>query len=529
VSHPVIVIGSGLTGIAATWALLRRGLDVVMMDGGLQATPEAVALGEELAAVPAWQWTDETRGRLTSSTEATLSGVTSKKWLGSDFASALSGQLPQKLSHARFYASEARCGLGNIWGCGMLPMLASDMDDWPISLADLEPHYREVLQFVPLGAYHDALEKSLPLYCEPKPVPINSQGKRLLARMEKRRGKLEEAGITFGAARLAGDFSGHQGNGCQLCGMCMYGCPYGVLYSGQATLSRLLEHERFRYIPGYLARSVEQRDAEVRVHGVDPQGTRREPVAGSRVIVCAGVPATAYIMLNTLRRYRQPVRIKTCEHCYIPMLSCFSAGAIEHEAQSTTCQAFWLLRDKEVHPRGIHFSLYGYNSFYLDALKNTLGKLYPAVALPAAFLIRRLFFAFCYLHSDASPELHAELRDDTAATLHISGLSSQVAPDIFRRVRKRLMKISPITGLLPLPFYSGTKLPGEDNHLGGAFPMSKSPGAMECDILGRFHGLERVHVADASCFPSITATTITLSAMANAHRIACHAAELERT
>ena len=50
--------------------------------------------------------------------------------------------------------------------------------------------------------------------------------------------------------------------------------------------------------------------------------------------------------------------------------------------------------------------------------------------------------------------------------------------------------------------------------------MKKAPGALETDALGRLSGLQRVHLVDASVLPSIPATTITLSVMANAHRIA---------
>ena len=63
-------------------------------------------------------------------------------------------------------------------------------------------------------------------------------------------------------------------------------------------------------------------------------------------------------------------------------------------------------------------------------------------------------------------------------------------------------------------------VPGDGNHSGGTFPMRKSPGDMETDSLGRPTGFRHVHVIDASVFPSLAATTITLTAMANAHRIA---------
>jgi choline dehydrogenase-like flavoprotein len=55
--------------------------------------------------------------------------------------------------------------------------------------------------------------------------------------------------------------------------------------------------------------------------------------------------------------------------------------------------------------------------------------------------------------------------------------------------------------------------------------MRSKPGPFETDILGRPHGMSRVHVVDASVFPTLPATTITLSVMANAHRIGAAAAD----
>jgi choline dehydrogenase-like flavoprotein len=49
--------------------------------------------------------------------------------------------------------------------------------------------------------------------------------------------------------------------------------------------------------------------------------------------------------------------------------------------------------------------------------------------------------------------------------------------------------------------------------------MRRNPRAFEVDLLGRPNGFSRLHLVDASVFPSLPATTITLSVMANAHRI----------
>ena len=62
--------------------------------------------------------------------------------------------------------------------------------------------------------------------------------------------------------------------------------------------------------------------------------------------------------------------------------------------------------------------------------------------------------------------------------------------------------------------------PGRGFHSGGTLPMSASPGPFQTDSLGRPYGFELVHIVDSSVFPTINASTITLTAMANAHRIA---------
>jgi choline dehydrogenase-like flavoprotein len=50
-------------------------------------------------------------------------------------------------------------------------------------------------------------------------------------------------------------------------------------------------------------------------------------------------------------------------------------------------------------------------------------------------------------------------------------------------------------------------------------------GELETDGLGRPREWRRIHLIDASVFPSVAATTFTLTVMANAHRIASAVAE----
>jgi len=57
--------------------------------------------------------------------------------------------------------------------------------------------------------------------------------------------------------------------------------------------------------------------------------------------------------------------------------------------------------------------------------------------------------------------------------------------------------------------------------------MQRERSAHTSDVEGRPFGFDRVHLVDASCLPSIPATTITLPVMANAYRVATLAASRE--
>jgi len=63
--------------------------------------------------------------------------------------------------------------------------------------------------------------------------------------------------------------------------------------------------------------------------------------------------------------------------------------------------------------------------------------------------------------------------------------------------------------------------PGTGYHCGGSFPhRHKKVSTFETDLLGRPFDWENIYVIDGSVLPSIPATTIAFTIMANALRIA---------
>ena len=129
-----------------------------------------------------------------------------------------------------------------------------------------------------------------------------------------------------------------------------------------------------------------------------------------------------------------------------------------------------------------------------------------------------------YLHSDLSAGIDLTLRRDDARTLTMSVSPNPKTRPALSALVSRLWAERRSFRAVPLAPALRVGAPGRGFHTGGTFPMRERPQQFETDVWGRVDGLSRVHVVDASVFPSLPATTITLSVMANAHRIGAVAA-----
>jgi choline dehydrogenase-like flavoprotein len=134
----------------------------------------------------------------------------------------------------------------------------------------------------------------------------------------------------------------------------------------------------------------------------------------------------------------------------------------------------------------------------------------------------RLLVLQCFLHSDDSSRLTLCLRRDAQGRPKLDVKEASVPAAWWSSIKAGLKLTANALSLGGLPVVPAMQFaePGRSYHSGGTFPMRKSPGPLETDLLGQFPALPGVHFIDASIFPSIPATTITLTVMANAHRIA---------
>ncbi len=529
----IVVIGSGPAAISATMALVHQGHHVTILDVGtrLEADQQAAVNRMSVQEPASWSGVDleSVIGKRPTTHETNHSKLSYGSPYSIDTRRAAIDVRWKK--NAGFNHSLARGGLSNIWGASLLPYRQADIADWPISLEDLAPHYRAVMDFVPGTGIQDDLEEILPIYSNQKsPLEPSNQGQALLKDLEKKRAALRRSGVYFGRSRLAiratGDASHRE---CAKCTLCLSGCPYGLIYSSAQTLETLIRNGDVTYLDNHLVEKFEQVGNEVIVTGRHLAKDIPFSYQASRLFVGAGVLPTAKIVLHSLEIFDQPISLLDSQYFIYPLLRFAMTSGVETEDMHTSSQAFLEMDDQSVSAHMVHLQIYGYSSFLHHELKQTF------LGLPLRFsgfrrhFLGRLLIAQGFIHSKESGSIALTLKkaSDGKVFLDARIQKSNKALATTLRVGWKLLKQA--LNLRAIPLLPGLQFPkpGSGYHSGGTFPMGKHPQTLGTDFIGRLPMMDRVHLVDASVLPSIPATSITFSVMANAHRIASIAGQLD--
>jgi len=502
-----IVIGSGPSGIAVAKALLARGRSVVMLDGGRVLETSRAQLLERMASTSPDLWSKQDRISWTEPQYHTPPGQVRR--FGSDFAMEPRGTTlsPSDTSFG-LRSSRAAGGLSNLWGSAILPYRSADLAGWPITASDLAPHYSALAEFLPLAGAQDALGQLF----EDAPranqsdLAASPQGEVLLQKFRSAERSLRSLGISAGKARQA------VASGCRQCGMCLHGCPWGLIWSARSIIPKLQAFPAFSYRAGSVVTRFEETNEAINLTLADGS-----TLTGSRLFIAAGVLETARILLAS-QPARDGVTLRDSHHGFLPTLHRWSAPRRPgRPPYHTLPQAFVELDDPAISPYLIHSQLYTWNEFFERDLIASYGKKLPGSAPIWRVLARRLIVAQIFLHSDHSAKV--DLRLEANGHLTASIVENPTTETVLRSAAKQLGAGLRTAGLTPLMFALRSNPVGSSFHAGATVPMSKAPSATQSDIFGRPDGLSRVHLVDASVLPAIPATTITLSVMANAHRI----------
>lgn len=501
-----VVIGSGPAGVSVATALLARGRKVLMIDGGKRLEADRATARDRLSANEPARWSAADRTGWQAPQFATPPGQVRR--FGSDFAMEPSadtfadGSAPFLLR-----ASRAEGGLSNLWGSALLPYRETDMAGWPIGADDLAPHYRAISVVLPMAGRVDDLQRLFPVpeMAGRAALPPSAQAERLLDRLAQAQNSLAAAGITAGQARQA------VATGCRLCGQCLHGCPWRLIWSATTEIDRLRQNANFSYRPGAIVHALQDR-----ADGIDLRLLSGEVLAADRAFLGAGVLESARILLAS--NIVSGLSLRDSAHGFLPFLHRWSAPRRPDRGLFHTLpQIFAELDAPTISPFSIHAQIYSWNEFFEHDLVQTYARRLPGSVPFFRALARRLIVAQIFLHSDQSARADLTLAADGRLMVRLrDNPATRPAFDAAARAYGRGLVAAGLTALMPARRLNPA---GSSFHAGATLPMAGTPGLGQSDTLGRPHGLAHLHLVDASCLPAIPATTITLSVMANAHRI----------
>lgn len=550
----VAVIGSGPSGVAAASVLRHRGIAVTLLDGGRRPGPDSAALAEglrtrldaglrptgpQMRALRDPVKTGGTLrdfGRLLTGRPMDPRGIR-KRVLGSDHAFAGADEVLPLEGHwlARTLAVG---GLSTAWGAACYPLRPDETAAWPLPPGALDPWYGEAARLLgrrwsvddlatvypmPEGT---AREAELPLP-EAMQDPVFSA---LTAHWDAHRATLRAEGLRGGAARLAvmpPRPSGEDGaaTACRRCGLCLFGCPWGAIWSADHALSALaagLDH-RTGWRVTRLEETADGTAEAVWLACVRPDGTAARLGPFDAVVLAAGALGSLRLVADSLPADRKPITAGLVENDMLVMPFALSPAVRDDTGRPPAfalAQGVLALDPTPDSPYPAHLQLYRPTERLLGPLGRLLGSLPPALAGVAARQARRIVIGSLYLHGAASRALSVTVTPDR---MTVQGDRTNTGIAAEADALDRLTRAAHGTGLTPLRRLAQRLPPGFSCHLGGTLPMTATPPddrRPSCTPQGRIRGLRRVYIADMASFPTMSAQNPTFTAMANAMRIA---------
>ena len=517
----VLIIGSGPAAAGAALALLDDPtVSITIVDVGITLEDENAAARDRLASTDESSWGAEDLETIQHQPVTVGDGrLPQKRTYGSDYPFRDLGQ--QQGLHGPTGAtppivSAAYGGFSNVWGAQTMPFSRPTFDSWPVSLDDLRPHYAVALTEMNVSGQEDALSRLFPHIVPPAPLPpVSKRTSAVLSAYTEHQSSIESLGITVGHARVA-----LQSSACTRCGLCMTGCPTQLIYSASQTIDRLLATGRVTYRSATMAVRLAEDEQGPLVVVKDVASGDLETLRADRIFVGCGGMGTTQLVLGSIGPATQSLELLESVQFLLPAVSLRPADDLRRERNFTLNQFNMVYDDS-----GTGLDLVQVH-FYPNS--PAMEREFPDLLQGRAFAglrgaaLRRLSVGLGYLPSWASPTITIHSRTTGSSSLPELTIEREnpKMPPMLRRFITAMVKASPSLDLWPVVPMVSVSAATKSYHFGGTFPLSATSGGYRTDRLGRLEQWRHIHLIDGSVFPSIPATTFTLTVMANAHRIA---------
>lgn len=523
-NDPVVIAGSGPSGVHFAQTVLEAGREVVLVDVGRQG-PAAELPGSSLNGLKE-TLSDPVRYFLGNGYESLILPGADGEYYGfppnKSHVFETHRRFSYRLNGFSPLVSFAAGGLAEAWTGGSYPFNDQELADFPFSYKDLEPYYTEAARRIGVTGEHDDLAAFLPFHGELQPpLRLDEHSAQLLGKYQGRREKLNrEMGFFMGRSRsavLSRPLNGRMP--CDYSGRCLWGCPSQSLYTPSVTLRECQRHPGFRYLKGLYADHFRfTAGGKIRsLVAYAEDGSENEIPAG-KLVLAAGALSSARIFLESIRRDSgQRVRLKGLMDNRQVLMPFLNFGMLGRAFNDRTFQYHQLAIGMPA-PAG-----------YVHGLVTTLktALIHPVVQnLPfdlgmAASVFRNIHAALGLVNINFADFR----RDGNYVELDGDNLSICYQPDPAEPARiaaaeKKFRSFLLACGCAAPKSMSHMRPMGASVHYAGMIPMAPRPEPLCCSPSCQSSDFDNLLFADGITFPALPAKNLTFTLMANAIRVA---------
>lgn len=557
-AEPIVIVGSGASGVHFARTLLQKGYHVRMIDvgrsgaepelpdttfSGLKSTlddPARFFLGESFQDLVfrndsdgynmRWPWSNRSQRTQPPDQSDALHGF------GQHLANVFEPMPGYGMDSDGFapVMSFARGGLAEAWAAGAFAFNESELQSFPFSFNELRPHYDAVAQSIGVSGESDDLDEFTPFHDHLQPsLELNEHAACLLDRYRTRRAVIRNRlNCVVGRSRVATltqDLNGRRA--CNNLGRCMTGCPRASIYSPRFTLEVCQTFPNFEYIPGWLVNHFRVSQAnEVESIVARKVGADEETeIPVGTLILAAGTLSTGRIMLESIRQNTGAIKkLHGLMDTRMLLVPFFTPSMLCKSPQ---------LDHYQYHHLAIALNVPGFSEVAHGQITTMTGTAVHAAAQGLGFDLKTALYFFRHMRSALGVVMVAlgdTRREENFLTLaaksraNDSRLVARYVPDPFegQKIRKTVRQIRKLLkqlGCIVPPGKTHIRPAGTGIHYAGTLPMAPSPESLQVDPNCRSADFSNLFIADGSTFPSLPGKGLTFSLMANAARVATEA------
>lgn len=451
----VIVVGSGPAGVHAAYPLVEAGLQVAIIDGGLDSKKQDKEIG------------DFSDANLMESSHAydlvrNSSHVFNKTY-----------QLLGIKSNIEIIQSLARGGLSEFWHGICDFFTEEELAGVGLPINEIKREYKEIARRIKLKTQAD--------------LDFHAQ---LLLAESKNKDNLNSK---------------------------VYQAPLAFPYRTSLCIDDLKRFKNFIYIPNQLVFTVKEKEQNVEIKTASIDQSKEVTMKTNFLILAAGSINTTRILLRSFNLFNYKTTFLTKAHYLIACLHPRTLIKRRHIEQSDSGQL--VISSKETsRGLGIFFiQLYRFNPLVVHKvlqyipLPKYLASFLLSIISPLLMIADIRFPAFesknkfCRLKKEGNKKdvLEISFRE-----------SSKELTDRKSEISKVVQQLR-VLGLFSLKKVNDYTTA----HYAGGVPFQQKEGKLSVDVKGKLHQAKRVYVADSSTWRALPAKPIALTIMANASRV----------